>query len=154
MASVVLVFGTPDGAQRKAGKALAGPVGDAAVKAVTALGFDPAALFAICSRPEPGIDAVALASRLELAIEAVDPVVVIALDEDASRDLSAAFGCAALAPGRPATVRGRTLGAVGDLRGSLHNAAAKRPVWAAFRAVHAAVPESLRPAAPSGSSPG
>jgi hypothetical protein len=77
---------------------------------------------------------------LELIVEAVDPVLVVALDGDAAQDLAAAFGLPALAPGRPSVARGRTLGAVGGLAASLDDPGAKARVWKHFKAVVGAMP--------------
>jgi len=147
LACVVLVKGSPGAEELAAHRALAGPVGDAALKAVAALGLDPRSTFALCSRP--GGDAGARAERLELAVEAVDPALVLALDAAGAEDLAAALHCGPLEPGRPVTVRGRTVGYVGDLAASLRDDD-KRPVWAAFLSIASALTASMRDAASSG----
>lgn len=149
LAAVVLIVGSPGAEELAAHRALAGPVGEAARKAIAALGFDPGSTFAVCSRPGSG-DTRARADRLELAIEAVDPVLVLALDPIGAEDLAGALRCGPLVPGRPVTVRGRTVGAVGDLASSLRDDSAKRPVWAAFLSIASAVPASMRHAVPTG----
>jgi hypothetical protein len=134
LASVVLVKGLPDAAERSARRALAGRDGDAAGKALEALGFAPADAWAVCSRPSDA-PAAAYARRLELVVEAVDPRLVVALDDEAAEDLAVAFGLESLPPGQPAVVRGRTLGSVGGLARSLDDPTAKARVWKRFKAV-------------------
>jgi hypothetical protein len=94
--------------------------------------------FVIASRPNAGGDAAPRPSRLALALEAADPEVVIALDDDAADDLTAAFEIARLTPGQPVRVRGRVLGAAGDLGSSLSDAATKARVWRAMKEIAAA----------------
>lgn len=134
LGAVVLAKGLPEAADTKARRALAGPDGEAARKALEALGLDPAAVWAVCTRPAEA-DLPARARRLELVVEAVDPRLVIALDDEAAEDLAAAFGLKVLAPGRPVSVRGRTLGAVGGLSASLTDAKAKAKVWEHLKAL-------------------
>ncbi|HSV94150.1 MAG TPA: hypothetical protein VLH81_13795, partial [Desulfobacterales bacterium] len=59
-AEVFLVKGEPGPAEDSGGEALSGPDGTAARKALAALGFDPASVFASVSRPEAGIEAESL----------------------------------------------------------------------------------------------
>lgn len=139
MASVVLVVGEPSDEEHHAHKALTGAPLEAAAKILTALGFDPASTLAICSRPEPGADAEARARRLEFAVEAADPVLVVALDAAAAEDLAAAFGLEPLRVGRPMKARGRVAGTVGSLAASLDGESLKPKVWAAFKALAGAV---------------
>lgn len=139
MASVVLVVGEPSDEEHRAHKALTGAPLEAAAKILTALGFDPASTLAICSRPEPGADAEARARRLEFAVEAADPVLVVALDAAAAEDLAAAFGLEPLRVGRPMKARGRVAGTVGSLAASLDGESLKPKVWAAFKALAGAV---------------
>ena len=128
LGAVVLAKGLPEAADTKARRVLAGPDGEAARKALEALGLDPASVWAVCTRPGKA-DLPACARRLELVVEAVDPRLVIALDDEAAEDLAAAFGLKALAPGRSVSVRGRTLGAVGGLSASLKDPGIKAKVW-------------------------
>jgi hypothetical protein len=144
LASVVLVKGVPDAAERAARRALAGPDGEAAGKALEALGFEAGDSWAVVSRPADA-PAPAHARRLELIVEAVDPRLVIALDDEAAEDLAAAFGLGALPAGQPVTARGRTLGAVGGLAASLGDAAAKARVWVRFKAVAGPLAHPPRP---------
>jgi hypothetical protein len=131
---VVLAKGLPEAADRTARRVLAGSDGEAAVKALEALGLDPHAVWAVCTRPVEA-EPVARARRLELVVEAVDPRLVIALDDEAAEDLAAAFGLKTLVPGRSVSVRGRTLGAVGGLSASLADAGAKAQVWERLKAL-------------------
>lgn len=111
---------------------------DAAFKAADALGAGPAGAFTIASRPAGSGSATARARRLRLAIEAVDPLVVIALDAAAAADVAAAFGLDGLPVGCPARAAGRVLGSAGEFAGSLTDAAAKARAWSAMKAIAAA----------------
>jgi hypothetical protein len=106
LASVVLVKGSPDAAERASRRALTGPVGEAAGKALEALGFEAGDWWAVVSRPSDA-PASGRARRLELIVEA----------------------------GQPVIVRGRTLGAIGGLAASLADPAAKALVWSRFKTV-------------------
>lgn len=162
-ADVVLLKGHPGEEDRAAGRALAGADGQAADKVLVALGIVPARAWRMCTRVTGtgGRDAGAGASagtgdhvtgvgagmdsdddaaemrarRVELAVEAVDPDLVIALDPEAGQDLARAFGLARLEAGVPAEVRGRVIGAVSGLAASLGDERAKARVWVEFRAV-------------------
>lgn len=130
-AGVVLVKGTPGAIDLEKGHALAGEDGDAARKAIAALGYD-GPFFGTISRPagaEPG----AAASRLRLQIEAVEAAAVVALDATAAEDLAAAFGLPPLAFGVAVHLSGRTLLAVDGLEASLSEDARKRRVWEQFK---------------------
>jgi hypothetical protein len=142
-ADVVLVKGSPDDAERASRTALSGEDGAAAAKALSALGFDPERTWAAFSRPARG-DAGAYARRLEMIVEAVDPRLVIALDDEAAQDLAAAYRLPALAAGRPVVARGRVLGSVGGLAASLADPASKARVWQRFKSIAAAVPCARR----------
>jgi uracil-DNA glycosylase len=138
-AEVVLVKGVPDDGERASRSALSGEDGAAAHKALVALGFDPERTWATHSRPARAEDD-ACARRLEAIVEAVDPRIVIALDDVAATDLAAAYRVPALLPGRPVVARGRILGSVGGLAASLSDPAAKARVWERFKTIAAAVP--------------
>jgi len=120
-----------------AGGPLNGATGEAAAKAAAAFGVPADAFFAIASRPSDPLSPADRSRRLVLAIEAADPAVVIALDEDAASDLAESFGVADLVPGTPARVRGRVIGAAGDLGASLADTKAKARVWVAMKAIAA-----------------
>lgn len=137
IAAVLLVKGEPSSADLAAGRVLEGADGAAAAKALEALGVGSGDWYALCSRAADA-PAPALVRRLELAVEAVDPKLVVALDAIAARDLADAFGLADLPPGRPVTARGRTLGAVAGFGASLDEPARKALVWRQLRAVAAA----------------
>lgn len=133
---ILLVKGAPGPADLSAGRVLAGPDGEAAAKALEALGRDASSVYAVCSRPGRGDDG-QRDRRLELVVEAVDPEVVLALDREAAEDLARAARLSSLPPGRPRTARGRVLGAVDGLEASLPERRAKARVWAQMRAVFA-----------------
>jgi hypothetical protein len=144
LADVLLVTGVPSAADAEAGRALAGAAGEAIGKALDALGLSPRR-GALSSRAGSG-SGPARARRLSLAIEAVDPRVVVALDADAAADLARAFDVPALAPGAPVTVRGRVALATDDFAASLGDERAKRRVWRELKALEAAVPNGTKTA--------
>ena len=122
-------------AEASGGAALSGADGEAARLALGALGYDPETAFAILSRVEPGIDAQKRADRLRIALEAVDPRVIIALDAYAAEDVSAAFDVEPLRFGKPIRVLGRMIVAVDGLEASLTDQARKARVWKQLKAV-------------------
>ncbi len=134
-AVVALIKGDPGPAEVAGGTALSGPDGEAARKALAALGFDPSAIFATVARPETGIDSELLVKRLRLQIEAVDPQWVVALDAVAAGLLGDAYGLDGLGFGRPVDAKGRTLLALDGLEASLADDQAKERVWRQFRAL-------------------
>jgi len=136
MPAAVVVKGTPRDADRSSGTALAGADGEAARKALDALGVD-GPIFATCSRPSPRGTPEMASGRLRLVIEALDPSLVIALDRIAADDVSAAFGVPDLVFGQPVDAFGRTILAVDDLEGSLTDGR-KADVWQQFRGLHPA----------------
>lgn len=133
LAEVALVKGEPEEADLSAGRALAGDDGDAAAKALAALGFDPAAVFATVSR-QPRLAPAAVVGRLSLQLEAVDPRVVVALDPEAAQDVGAIFGVE-LRPGEAESCRGRTLLALDGFSASLPDEDLKRRVWRQLQAL-------------------
>lgn len=135
LARTMLLKGLPGPAERVGGSALCGADGDAAALALAALGYDPEDTFRLVSRPEPGIKRDRCANRLRLAVEAVDPHLVVALDAEAAEDLAQAFGVAPLRFGKPAIVLGRTLLAVDGLEASLTDPVRKRRVWRQLQTV-------------------
>lgn len=139
LARVALVKGLPGPAEAAGGPALSGPDGDAAEKALLALGWPECSWFATVSRSEPDADPQSIASRLRRQLEAVDPLVVVALDEIAAGDVAAAFELPQpLTPGRPAVFRGRRFVAVQGLEHSLGDPERKRAAWRQLQ--HAAPP--------------
>ena len=148
---VLLVKGEPGPEDVATRRALAGVDGEAAAKALEALGMDPSSAWATCSRPRKA-DEQAVSSRLRLIVEAVDPALVICLDPLAGRDMARALGLGTLAPGVPATHMGRVVGAVDGLEASLGDPAAQARVWRQMRAVAAALPQA--PASPQPASRG
>jgi hypothetical protein len=140
LAEVVVVKGLAGPAEATGRPALAGPDGEAVGKALEALGWDPALVFATLSRPEPGIDAARRADRLRQQIEAVDPALVLALDAEAAADVAEAFGIAQPAFGEAVRVLGRRIVAVDGLEASLGEPARKRRVWRQLQAAKAEGP--------------
>ena len=137
MARVMLVKGSPGAADVESGRAISGRDGDAAGKALEALGFDPDSLIGTVSRPVTGAAPDLVARRLRLQLEAVDPSVVVALDPEAADDLARATGASLTGFGEPVEWMGRTLVAVDGLEDSLDDEAAKRSVWEQFKSLAA-----------------
>jgi hypothetical protein len=134
MASVAVVKGLAGPAEAAGGDALSGADGEAADKALAALGWPAADIFYTLSRPEPGLDPERRGDRLRQQIEAVDPQLVLALDEAAAADLAQAFGIADLRFGVEARAAGRRMVAVDGLEASLGEPARKRRVWEQLQA--------------------
>lgn len=129
LASVALVKGLPGPAEASGGAALTGADGEAADKALAALGWDPARVFRTLSRPEPGIEPARAAARLRRQLEAVGAELVIALDAEAATDVANAFATPALSAGEVRSACGRRLLAVTDFEASLGDAKQKGRVW-------------------------
>ncbi|HSQ21367.1 MAG TPA: hypothetical protein VLQ52_01015 [Coriobacteriia bacterium] len=136
MADVLLVKGEPGPTDREARRVLAGPDGEAAEKALDALGLSRAR-YAMCSRVG-GADEATRARRLRLIVEAVDPRVIVALDARASADLAAAFEIDVPRPGVPVRVLGRDVVAIDGLEASLADERLKRRVWGQLQALRPA----------------
>jgi hypothetical protein len=134
LAEVVIVKGLRGPAEESGGAALSGADGTAAVKALSALGYDEGALFFTLARPEPGIDAKRRALRIRAQIEAVDPQLVLAVDREAAEDVADAFGLGRPEWGREVRVLGRRIVAVDGLEASLADPARKRRVWDQLKA--------------------
>lgn len=131
MAPVALVVGLPGTAEPP----LSGEAGEAVGKALVALGFPAGSEFVIASHPLSDAGDGPLARRLRLAIEAVDPTLVLALDAVAARDLSVAFDLGDLLVGVPVSALGRTFGYVGEFAASLGDESAKVRAWGAMKAI-------------------
>ncbi len=138
-ARVMLVKGLPGPAEESGGPALSGADGAAIAKALEALGFDPNDTFSTLSRAEPGSDEQRVVARLQMQIEAVDPVHIVALDETAASDVAAACSIRALKPGRPVRAGGRNVLAVAGFEASLSSPEDKKRVWAQLKTL---VPEA------------
>ena len=110
------------------------------VKALAALGYAEDALFFTLSRPVAGEDEERRAARLRAQIEAVDPSLVLAVDDEAIADVAAAFGIDRPAWGSEARVLGRRIVAVDGLEASLTEPARKRRVWNQMKAAQAEGP--------------
>lgn len=134
LAQVAVVKGLPGPAEASGGGAVSGADGDAVVKALAALGYAEGDVFFTLSRQQPGDDDARVATRLRAQIEAVDPSVILALDDVAAADAAAAFGIDRPAWGREVRVLGRRLVAVNGLEASLADPARKRKVWEQLKA--------------------
>jgi hypothetical protein len=77
----------------------------------------------------------AQAGRLRLIVEAVDPAIVVLLDERAAADFSRAFDVEAPRVGVVEVVGGRRVLAVEDFAASLADEALKRRAWAQLKAL-------------------
>jgi len=133
LAQVALVKGLPGPAEAAGGAALSGVDGDAAAKALEALGYAPDELFYTLSRPVTSASPERRAQRLRAQIEAVDPGVIVALDEQAAEDVAAAFGAQAPRPGDTAVLMGRRLVCVAAFEASLPDDRLKRVAWNQFK---------------------
>jgi hypothetical protein len=140
LAEVVLVKGLAGPAEATGGAALSGPDGEAALKALEALGWSGDDAFRTLSRPEPGIPAEKRGDRVRMQVEAVDPALVLALDAEAAADLAQAFGIAAPRFGEPMRVLGRRIVAVDGLEASLADPARKKRIWRQLQAAKAEGP--------------
>ncbi len=129
LADVALVKGLPGPAEAAGGEALSGADGEAAAKALEALGWDRAHIFFTLSRPVAALEPARCARRLRAQLEAVDPRVVVALDSEAAEDVAHAFGCDPPRPGRPSEALGRRLVAVNAFEASLGKDTLKRAAW-------------------------
>jgi len=132
---VALIKGNRGPAEESGGAAMSGADGEAADRALVALGFDADSTFRTLSRPEPGATVEQRADRLRAQLEAVDPEVIVALDRAAADDLVVALGIAELEPGVVVRVLGRTVLAVDGFEASLVDDARKRRVWMQLKAV-------------------
>jgi hypothetical protein len=134
LAEVVLVKGLPGPAEASGGCALSGADGEAARKALAALGWGRDGVFCTLSRPESHDSADHGAQRLRLQIEAVNPALVLALDAEAAEDVARAFGVDGLPLGKEMRVLGRRIVAVDGLEASLSEPARKQRVWRQLQA--------------------
>lgn len=132
-ARVLLVKGLPGVTDRDKGWALAGPDGEAARKALSALGYDEESVFSTVSRPGGELSEASV-RRLALQIDAIDPATVIALDREAADDLGAVAGIS-LDFGKGVLWRGREICAVNGLEDSLSDDGRKAEVWRQFRSL-------------------
>lgn len=140
MPSVALIKGLAGPAESAGGAALSGADGEAAAKALEALGHDPAQSFAALSRPDASASSEVRAVRVRLLVEAVDAPIVIALDAESAEDLARAFGVDRLGFGKAVRVAGRRLLGVDGLEASLADEKRKRRVWAQLKAAAPAAP--------------
>lgn len=132
-AEVMLVKGFPGPAEDAGGDAMTGPDGAAADAALDRLGWGTSSVFRTVSRPLSAANDDAVAARLHLQVEAVDPRFVIALDREAAADLERAFGLRRMRFGVEQRSLGRRFLAVDGLEASLADETRKRTVWAQMR---------------------
>lgn len=130
--AVALIKGEPGPAELGGGPALSGPDGEAAEKALDALGVT-GARWCTLSRPAPEIESAAAVERLRLQLIAVDPAAVVALDPVAALDVAAALGVPVPEAGVPTAALGMTLLLVDGLEASLGDEKRKREVWGQFK---------------------
>ena len=130
-ADVLLVKGEASEGDLATGLALGGQDGEAARKALSALGWS-AEPFAVCTRP--GDMTLAAASLVSL-IEAVDPDLIVAVDRIASIDVATALGIEQLEFGTVLRVAGRSVLAIDGLEASLSDEDRKRRVWSQLKGI-------------------
>lgn len=128
-ADIAVVKGLPGPAEASGKPAMSGADGDAACKALGALGWDSESIFFLLSRPGVDTDPVGRAARLRLQVESVDPEFVLAVDAEAAADIAAAFGIDGMGFGEVLRVGGRRFAACDGLEASLGDPARKRRVW-------------------------
>jgi len=132
-ATIVVVKGLPGPAEASGKPAMSGADGEAARKALDALGWEADSAFYTLSRPGSSTDAPRRAARLRLQIEAVDPEFVLAVDADAAVDVAQALGLERLALGAVVRANGRRVLACDGLEASLSDATRKRRVWSQLK---------------------
>lgn len=132
-AQVVVVKGLPGPAEATGRAALSGPDGEAALKALAALGWDQDGVFFTLSRPVTGSQGATVAQRLRLQIESVDPELVVAVDAEAAVDVAAALGTQPLTFGEIMLVDGRRVVACDGLEASLTDPRRKQRVWSQLK---------------------
>lgn len=133
-ASLILVKGEPGPAEIGGGVALSGADGEAAAKALEALGRDPEDYYAVLSRPVAGATDERVTRRLRRIVEACDPLWIVAVDPEAASDVARALGEErAPAPGDVVSMLGRSVLALEGLEASLSDDALKRRVWAQMK---------------------
>ncbi|MDO9557926.1 MAG: hypothetical protein Q7J82_10200 [Coriobacteriia bacterium] len=131
-ADVLLIKGVAGAQDVSLGTALAGEDGEAAHKALSALGWDTSS-FAICTRE--GETVVLGPESLAVVVEAVDPDLVLALDGVAAADVGTALGIETLRAGEPVRVAGRIVLAIDGLEASLVDEDGKLRVWRQLKSV-------------------
>lgn len=134
IAQIAVVKGLAGPAEAAGGSALSGADGEALSKALEALGWPSDTAFFTLSRPEPTAPPEAIAARIRGQIEAVDPIVVVALDAEAAADVARALGLEGLAVGEMVMAAGRRVVAVDAFEAALSDESRKRKVWAQLRA--------------------
>lgn len=139
-ARVMAVKGLSGPAEESGGPALSGEDGVALRKALSALGFDPEAVFATLSRPVPDTDPEVIARRLRAQVEAVEPRAIVALDGEAAQDVASALGIRIPDFGQVVVGLGRRIVAVDGLEASLSDESRKAQVWQQLKVLTPAGP--------------
>jgi len=134
--AALVVKGRPSSEDEAAGRAFAGPDGEAIRKALAALGI-PGEPFLAVTRPtaEASRDLDAVARRIRELAHAVEAELVLALDPVAADDVARAFGSEGLKPGETVDVPGFRLLATNDFAAALADERAKRAVWRQLKAL-------------------
>ncbi len=132
-ATIFVVKGLPGPAEASGKPAMSGADGEAARKALGALGWEPDSVFYTLSRPGSNTDAPRRTARLQLQIETVDPEFVLAVDTDAAADVAEALGIERLVLGTVVRAGGRRVLACDGLEASLGDTARKRRVWSQLK---------------------
>jgi hypothetical protein len=135
LAVVLLLKGEPGPAETGGGIAFSGPDGDAARKALDALGHDSDRVFFALTRPLPDPDPEAVASRVRRIVEAIDPEWVVCADPVAGDDVGRAFDARGPLDAKETTLAGRRLLVLSGLEASLADEGLKRTVWAELKAM-------------------
>lgn len=124
-AAVLLLKGVPGPAEACGGAAFSGADGEAAAKAMEALGYGPHELAWVFLRT----DSSRRVERLRLEVETIDPAVVVCLDRKASEAFSASIGESLAAPGAHDTSVGRRVVVLEGFESLLDDPAEKRAAW-------------------------
>jgi hypothetical protein len=139
LARVLVLKGLPGPAEASGGEAVCGADGDAIAKGLVALGYSEDDAFFALTRPEPAASLEQRIERVAALVEAVDPLVAVALDTDAADDLSAAIGEKVTAAAAR-EVAGRRFVVVDGMEASLGNDDRKKKVWQQLKAAAPAGP--------------
>ena len=138
-AQTMLVKGAAGPAEEAGGPALSGEDGVAVRKAIAALGLQDDRLYSTMSRPVVDCTPDAVVARLRALVVAVDPEIIIALDETASSDLKIALELPDLKSGDLQMWHGVVVLSVEGFERSLGDAGLKRRVWSQMQALQGAL---------------
>ena len=141
-ASILAIKGSPGQAEQAGARPFSGNDGPALDKAFGRLGWgfgsqDTRTWIGVLLAP-PGLP-VLTAQQLQLLCEIIDPLTLVALDEQAHIALRDAFArtetglMSGFVPGTETTALGRHLVSVEGFEGALHDEGAKQKVWAQLK---------------------